>query len=101
METKQQENHAKTMPCQFKKQAEAGGNVCRCDACIGERLVGVQQDAPRWVIIDCHERKQVGKPYSSRRRARTRADKLDNDYGGYRYTVVAEDRAHLYTSEAP
>lgn len=29
----------------------------------------------------------VGKPYSCRKRARTRADRLDLEYGAYRYSV--------------
>lgn len=29
----------------------------------------------------------VGKPYSDAKRARTRRDKLDNEYGAYRYGV--------------
>lgn len=40
-------------------------------------------------IIDGHTGKQVGKDYTyaNRNRARSRADKLDNDYGSYRYHV--------------
>lgn len=59
--------------------------------------VNQPQPAVRWVIIDRHTRKQIGEPYASKARARTRADKLDNEYGGYRYTVVAEDRARAST----
>lgn len=29
----------------------------------------------------------VGKPYKNKNRARTQRDKLDNEYGGYRYSV--------------
>lgn len=38
-------------------------------------------------IVDKKTGLVVGKPYSSRQRARTRADKLDNEYGAYRYYV--------------
>lgn len=38
-------------------------------------------------IIDKQTGLVVGKPYSSRSRARARADKLDNEYGAYRYYV--------------
>lgn len=38
-------------------------------------------------IIDRQTGKQVGKDYSCRRKASTRVDKLDNEYGGYRYKV--------------
>lgn len=40
-----------------------------------------------YVIIDQQTKRQVGKPYSNASRARARADKLDNDYGAYRYTA--------------
>lgn len=40
-----------------------------------------------YVIIDRHTMQQVGKPYTDRKRARARVDKLDNAYGAYRYSV--------------
>jgi hypothetical protein len=40
-----------------------------------------------YLIIDRMTGLQVGKPYTSKSRARKRVDKLDNQYGGYRYTV--------------
>jgi len=41
-------------------------------------------------IIDRQTGRQIGKEYSvkNRKRARTRVDKLDNEYGGYRYSAV-------------
>jgi hypothetical protein len=41
----------------------------------------------KFVIWDPKEDKQVGKPYNNKKRARTRIDKLDNDYGAYRYRL--------------
>lgn len=41
----------------------------------------------KYAIIDRHTGEQVGKPYTSKNRARSRVDALDNEYGGYRYTV--------------
>jgi hypothetical protein len=38
-------------------------------------------------IIDNQTGLRVGGTYTNRRRARTRADKLDLAYGAYRYTV--------------
>lgn len=38
-------------------------------------------------IIDRLTGYRVGKPYKCRKRARTRADRLDNEYGAYRYSV--------------
>jgi hypothetical protein len=38
-------------------------------------------------IIDIKTQKQVGKPYADRKRARTRANKLDLEYGAIRYVV--------------
>jgi len=40
-------------------------------------------------IIDTKTGLQIGKDYSSRSRANRRVDKLDNEYGGYRYSVRA------------
>lgn len=41
----------------------------------------------KYAIIDRKTGEQVGKPYTSKSRARGRVDKLDNEYGGYRYSV--------------
>lgn len=40
-------------------------------------------------IIDTHTGLQIGRTYkySQRNRARSRADKLDMEYGAYRYSV--------------
>jgi hypothetical protein len=40
-----------------------------------------------YIIIDRKTGCQVGGPYKSRSRASNRVDKLDNAYGGYRYTI--------------
>lgn len=42
--------------------------------------------ASKYEIIDLHTKAVVG-TYTNRKRARTRADNLDNDYGAYRYIV--------------
>lgn len=46
-------------------------------------------DATIYRIIDIHTGQQVGSDYSyaSRKRARTRAEKLNLAYGAHRYTV--------------
>ena len=38
-------------------------------------------------VVDSRTDKVLGKPYNSKSRARARADKLDNEYGAYRYKV--------------
>lgn len=38
-------------------------------------------------VIDRQTGLQVGKDYTSKARARSRADKLDLEYGAYRYSV--------------
>lgn len=38
-------------------------------------------------IIDRHTGERIGGTYQSRSRAQLRADKLDNEYGAYRYSV--------------
>ena len=43
--------------------------------------------AATYEIVDSKTGKVVGKPYNSRSRATGRADKLDNEYGAYRYKV--------------
>jgi hypothetical protein len=40
-----------------------------------------------YLVVDRQTGLQVGKPYTSKSRARNRVDKLDNEYGAYRYTV--------------
>lgn len=42
-----------------------------------------------YAIIDRQTGLQVGKPYKSKSRANARVDKLDNEYGAYRYYVRA------------
>ena len=48
-----------------------------------------EDDSPTstYEVYDTKTGKAVGKPYNSRKRARSRADKLDNIYGAYRYGV--------------
>lgn len=41
----------------------------------------------KYIIIDRHTGDQMGKPYTDKNRARNRANKLDLQYGAYRYTV--------------
>lgn len=41
----------------------------------------------QWIIWDKIENRPVGKTYSNKRKARSRVDKLDNQYGAYRYMV--------------
>lgn len=40
-----------------------------------------------YAIIDRQTGRQVGKPYKNKNRARTRRDKLDLAYGGYKHFV--------------
>lgn len=57
-----------------------------CAAAARAAAVATQQ--PRtYVIVDRHTGATIGKPYTNARRARSRADKLDNEYGAYRYSV--------------
>lgn len=47
----------------------------------------------KYAVIDRQTGQQVGKPYTSKNRARGRVDKLDNEYGAYRYTIrVIEEK---------
>jgi len=46
-----------------------------------------QTAARLYVVYDRHTGEQVGKTYTSRVRATARRDKLDNEYGAYRYGV--------------
>jgi len=41
----------------------------------------------RYQIYNTRTKQNVGKPYKCRKRARTRAEKLDLEYGAYSYTV--------------
>lgn len=41
----------------------------------------------KYAVVDRHTGDSVGKPYTSKNRARSRVDALDNKYGGYRYTI--------------
>ena len=45
------------------------------------------QPTETFEIVDSKTGKVIGKPYSSRARARARVDRLDNEYGGYRFKV--------------
>ena len=45
------------------------------------------QPVDAFEIVDSKTGKVIGKPYSSRSRARARVDRLDNEYGAYRYKV--------------
>lgn len=45
------------------------------------------QPEPTYEIVDSKTGKVLGKPYNSRSRARARVDRLDNEYGGYRFKV--------------
>ncbi|HEY8389098.1 MAG TPA: hypothetical protein VIK74_10865 [Parasegetibacter sp.] len=47
----------------------------------------------KYVIIDRQTGKIVGE-YTNRKIARNRADKLDNQYGGYRYLVKIAKRCN-------
>lgn len=40
-----------------------------------------------WAIWDTIDRRWVSKPYASSSRARRRVDRLDNEYGAYRYSA--------------
>jgi hypothetical protein len=42
--------------------------------------------AQRWEVVDTRTGKVIG-AYASAKRARRKVDELDNEYGGYRYTV--------------
>ncbi len=48
---------------------------------------------PDYVIVDGHTGQIVSKPYSyaNRNRARARADRMDNEYGAYRYRATPTD----------
>lgn len=46
-------------------------------------------------IWDKHNKTWVGKTYNNWKRARTRVDKLDNEYGGYRYNVKKVDEESI------
>lgn len=54
---------------------------------------GTAETAPIVVyqVIDRQTGSQVGKNYVDRKRARSRADKLDNAYGAYRYGVERKE----------
>ena len=45
------------------------------------------QPIAAYEIVDSKTGRVIGKPYNSRSRATGRADKLDNEYGAYRYKV--------------
>lgn len=41
-----------------------------------------------YIVWNFREKCQVGKPYKCRKRATARADKLDLEYGAYKYDVI-------------
>ncbi|KKM73475.1 hypothetical protein LCGC14_1410110 [marine sediment metagenome] len=41
-------------------------------------------------IKNLHTQKVISKIYTSRKRANNRMDKLNNEYGAYKYTVVVK-----------
>lgn len=41
----------------------------------------------KYRIVDLQTKSQVGTLYNNRKRAHTRADRLDMEYGAYRYMV--------------
>ena len=47
--------------------------------------------AQQFLIMDRKTGAQVGKPYTSRSRANNRVNRLDNEYGAYRYFVKAAE----------
>lgn len=60
-----------------------------------EKMLGVSQispDAP-YVVVDGKTGKVVYRTtYKNRKRARSRADRLDNSYGAYRYFCRLEEK---------
>lgn len=50
-------------------------------------------NATAYVVVDTRTGLPVGKPYTSYSAALGRVDKLDNNYGAYRYTVRAINAA--------
>lgn len=44
--------------------------------------------ATAWIVYDRHGQCTVGKPYATKARARARAERLDLNYGAYRYGVM-------------
>lgn len=52
-----------------------------------QERAAAQARTQQYAVYDKHTGAQVGKPYSSRARAAARRDKLDNEYGAYRYGV--------------
>ena len=53
----------------------------------------IKASLKRWRVWDMHDKKFVSAPYSNKKRARSRVDKLDNEYGAYRYTVKEVEEA--------
>lgn len=43
----------------------------------------------KYQVVDLHTGLNVGKPHATRNSASNKVDRLDNAYGGYRYTVKA------------
>ena len=58
------------------------------------------EDGP-FIIWDTIDKVQVGSTYKQKNRARSRVDKLDGEYGGYRYQVRSTKKRGLQASIAP
>jgi|HubBroStandDraft_6_1064221.scaffolds.fasta_scaffold6508927_1 hypothetical protein len=50
-------------------------------------ITSPQERNVEYVVIDKQTRQQVRGPYATRVRASRMVDRLDNEYGGYRYFV--------------
>ncbi len=50
-----------------------------------------KQPEDRWMVVDVHTKLQVGKPCTTRAGALRKVDRLDNEYGAYRYYAVKLD----------
>lgn len=56
----------------------------------------VEAEEETWGVWDRHDKKWVGGTYKNKNRARARVDRLDNEYGGYRYTVKSRSVNEAY-----
>jgi hypothetical protein len=50
----------------------------------------------KYQIYNYKQKKNVGKPYTCKKRARTRCEKLDLAYGAYSYRVIAVMENEVY-----
>lgn len=76
----------------YKKAGTKTKGGVRVNNCVPKESAELQPVEPiqltsQYEIIDSKTGKVVGKPYASRSRASARRDRLDNDYGAYRYKV--------------